>query len=269
MSGGFGVFCGSGGAGLNLKVTAYSSALSIPASGAANMIEVAVVTSTALNYGGLILSNARVWPTTRGNGTALQNGDILINYASASSTIFYVNDTIKIPAAGVYQRVGGAWTVVVGYVSIKGAAYANISMLFYYLGEEFSTLTGGWSAVNTGVLKSADNLRVNGTSSSGSPTTQGAYVTQTLFDVTNLSTLYILNARYSSNVGAYFCATPSKDTCANIYNNAYARIQLTSSTSQTWTTLDVSGVNGMVYLAVVAYSTVGVMGSYVYEVYGV
>lgn len=258
-----------GGASLNVKITAYSSAISIPASGAANLIEIAVVTSTALNNGGIVFSNTKAWPTTRGDGNALQTGDILINYAAVSSTTFYINDIVKIPAVGVYQWNGSAWGAVLAYVSIKGAAYANISMLFYYFGEEFSALTGGWSAVNTGVLKGADYLRVNGTSSSGSPTTQGAYVTQTLFDVTSLSTLYILNSKYLANIAAYFCATIAKDTCANIYSKARAIVQLSENTAQTWTTLDVSNVNGLVYLALVAYSTAGVMGSYVYEVYGV
>lgn len=256
---------GSGGGSTNLKVSTYSSALLIPANGSSDLIEVAVVTTTAIPEGGVMIASSIAFPIVRPNGNALQTGDFLLTTASIGNNIFYLDDIVKVPCVGAYQWSGTAWAIVPAKVSVKGAAYDDIMLLFYYLGQEYTSLTGGWTV--SGAVKNVDNIYVAGSGSGGSPgATARAYFN--LIDVTDLSVIHVISKKNAAVSGGARLNISTNITSALLcQTSAVAYLSLSTNTTNTEQTLDVSALSGLFYISLSAYTATSTIGSYVYKVW--
>jgi hypothetical protein len=259
-----------GGTQLDFNVTSYETAESIPATGNASTVDFAAVSSIAApsnNSGGIMIAPALSLPSTRLDGTSLQDGDYVLAYASVGNTTVDIGSIFQIRIISVFQRQSGTWAKVVAKVSDRGAAFVPVDLWLYYLGEEFTNLTGGWRSIGSGYAKNADNLYFNGSGSSGSSTVSGGwYINQ--IDVSDLSTIHIVGKRDSNKAGSgRFNLTTNISSALLAQNNAVTYLTLSSNTTQTEQTLDVSSISGLLYPCLTAYTASSTCGYYMYNLW--
>lgn len=253
---------------LGLSVKSYATQANIPSSGSALLIEFAIISNIAcpsIDSGGIVLAPALSSPTTRLDGSAFQDGDCILSYASIGNTTININNIFKIRVIGVQQRQSGAFVKVAAKVSNHGAAFVSVESWFYYLGEEYASLTGGWRSITTGTTRNTDNLYFFATGSSGSPgQTSGWYMNQ--IDVTDLSTIHIISKRDSSKTGSgRFNLTTNISSALLAQTNALAYLTLSTNTVNTEQTLDVTALSGLLYPCFSGYTASSTLGNSVYD----
>lgn len=263
---------GGGGTNIEIAVSAVASLGDIPSYGVSGVVDFRIVSSVAvpsIESGGIMAAPASAIPSTRLDGSAAENGDVILVYASVGNTTVKINKVFRIRVIAVMQRQAGAWVRVPARVSDHGATFKQVNLLLYFLGDEFTDITNGWTFVGTAGkgIKNADNLYLEATGSSGSPTSTALFYTK-LIDVTDLTTLHVLSKRNAATASAARLSLSTNiGTAALAYSNSVAYVTLTSNTTQTEQTLDVSGLTGSYYICLVAYTSSGAIGSYVYEVW--
>ena len=258
---------GGGSSTLPIAATAYDLASSIPSTGRASLIDIAIVSSVAcpsISSGGIMVGPVKTKPTARYNGGVLQNGDTFIAYADIGNNVPIISGVIGLPVIAIYQYLSSVWTRVPAKISNYGAAYIDVMLALYYLGAEFAALTGGWSLINTTyATKGSDYLLIS------APANQfTAVYTAQKINLTDVSTLRFLSRRDPNRT--YPCIagiTTDISTSSKGYGNRAAGVTLTSNTVETISELDVDPYVGDHYVAMWGVDGSNPRGSYLKEVY--
>lgn len=251
----------------DIRVTSYATSGDIPASGNDSYVDFAIVSSVSCpsaSSGGIVFAPVLSSPTTRLDGSAFQDGDCILSYASAGNTTVNINNLFKIRIIGISQRQSGSFVSVAAKVSDHGAAFVDVNLWLYYLGNEFASLTGGWTQSPTNYsTKNADNILI----SASSAVAAAAVYTGNSIDVTDLTTMHIVSKRDSARTNAAFAGiTASVGTSTYGYNEKLASSDLASSTTQTETIISVAAISGLVKVCFWTISGTA-RGSYVYKVW--
>lgn len=172
-------------------------------------------------------------------------GDIWISVGLASAVAFSVSteNIVMVYPVTAYQWSGSAWTVVIAQ-SYQGGVWKDWTYWLYFEGNQMSSITGGWEVTQGPGYASlqTDKMQFTGLATI---CTSGA------IDVTNFSTLNMSGnvSAHSSNGNTRIGYASSKISNDGQFT-AYARRDTTGDFT---ISLDISGVQGNVYIAVTNY----------------
>ena len=205
------------------------------------------------------------------SGIPRSDGDVWIQYSVTGKTFDTLkNNSMIIATISAWQYVDGAWTSVTA-VSCQSGEWVDWIIQLYDLGNEFEAQTGGWSktgytmgasgTLNAGT-KNADNMTLTGASS-----TYAMLGTANPINVDNFKTLCVdgeptgINSNNRSIVVAI-----TKDKKFYSISDWLDKKEFPAEKKQTTVKLDLSDIDGDVYVVVFAFNSASCHGK-VYKVW--
>lgn len=226
-----------GGGGLNFSVVGGET---LPSDHAENTIWV----KTSVDITSYIFSATE--PTAHAKGMVW----IIVGTSSTVEFNALKKNAIQVYPVSAKQYVGGAWVDVTAMSYIGGELVAWTKYL-YHAGNEYESITGGWTVVNTAdgsVSKNADGISIAAKGVNGN--TSLAFVhTANKVDLTDVSTIRInddAQIRKTSGVSVRFAVYSSVPNFDDMSNNIVAGLGGWSGLSAF--ELDVSALTGEYYI---------------------
>lgn len=244
------IFNHGGGAPVDLNITAYASAGSLPANAAAG--DIAVITALSLTSA-YARATAPSTPST---------GNIWVWTGSTSRQTIQLTDKITLFPRGIYRWSGSAWVIMTSFV-YSGSAWVQLSLAVYDTGNEIlSPMTqrafGGnnYSYVTfTEQAAAVYGLRTN-TGDWG----YRCYSTDNTIDLTALSKIRMTYTRTTDFTMTLYVSGINTSYSATASAGGSAGTNLTVD-------LDVSALNGLYYIGVYAGCWNNLTGSgYIYKI---
>ncbi len=215
----------SGGVALNYKIVASATEPTDPAEGT-----IWIESDTEV---GKVQIGAEK-PTTRANGTDLQDGDVFLQTGGSEYTEITISDGLGVSILSVSQWSSEteSWLYVVGYVR-KNETWQSLLYAMYYGGVDYVLFGDDFSS----------DKSVTAVGSSSGNSASSSYMSEQLVDLTNLSTLYF---QYSGFRGSSTLTTTSARVTVKTDELTSAQTTTTGTSSLSNTiSLDVSSATGL------------------------